>query len=44
MRRLPETITNGIILKKLSHLELYKAIEQLIKDKKEPRTTKIIIK
>ncbi len=32
---LPETITNGIILKKLSHLELYKAIEQLIKDKKK---------
>ena len=32
---LPETITNGVILKKLSHLELYKAIEQLIKDKKK---------
>ena len=32
---LPETITNGIILKKLSYLELYKAIEQLIKNKKK---------
>ena len=32
---LPETITNGIILKKLSHLELYKSIDELIKNKKK---------
>ena len=32
---LPETITNGVILKKLNHLELYKSIESLIRNKKK---------
>ncbi len=32
---LPETITNGVILKKLNHIELYKSIEQLIKNKRK---------
>ena len=32
---LPETITNGIILNKLNYLELYKAIEELILNKKK---------
>ncbi len=32
---LPETITNGVILKKLNYQELYQSIEQLIKDKKK---------
>ena len=32
---LPETITNGVILKKLNYIELYKSIEQLIKNKKK---------
>ncbi len=32
---LPETITNGVILKKLNHLDLYKEIENLIKNNKK---------
>ncbi|MDC0200587.1 glycosyltransferase [Candidatus Pelagibacter sp.] len=32
---LKETITNGIILKKLNHLHLFREIENLIKDKKK---------
>ena len=32
---LPETITNGIILKKLNSYELFKSIENLIKNKKK---------
>ena len=34
---LPETITNGLILKKLNVLELYKAINKLIKNSSERR-------
>tara|TARA_B100000029_G_C17600094_1_gene965463 strand:+ start:298 stop:2430 length:2133 start_codon:yes stop_codon:yes gene_type:complete len=32
---LPETITNGIILKKLNHVNVFKAIDNLIKNKKK---------
>ena len=32
---LPETITNGIILKKLDHFNVFKAIDNLIKNKKK---------
>ena len=32
---LPETITNGIILKRLNYQELYRSIEQLIKNKQK---------
>jgi len=40
---LPETITNGIILKKLTSDELFKSIENLILNKKKIKTTSIKI-
>ena len=37
---LPETITNGIILKRLNYQELYRSIEQLIKNKQKNKNYK----